>query len=307
MESLMNALERQKISLPIVNTKTMLLLPRFPSAAGRKLANEHKEAKAWMSRWSALEGTRFLQIMKNTAERTSSAALSIYSEERFGAAIDLSTGEVTAGGAVGGGRVRKKMRYLTIALTKRTPGVPDAGAAGKVGITCDEMKNKDTRKLIFTDEEHKLRFFPRQRSGCTDLCGVRCSGYRNRRKGHDSGGREDASTRVLDLSCSKCRMCICGPESARESCSTTSRSVWQRSTQTLPRFTSTTASTRPLRMIKLNGSIELAPIVGLSEVIVDIVETGSTLRENGLTVLEEESARCLRVWLHQPGEHADGK
>ena len=39
-------------------------------------------------------------------------------------------------------------------------------------------------------------------------------------------------------------------------------------------------------MIKLNGSIELAPIVGLSEVIVDIVETGSTLRENGLTVLE---------------------
>ncbi|HBB60864.1 MAG TPA: ATP phosphoribosyltransferase, partial [Lachnospiraceae bacterium] len=48
-------------------------------------------------------------------------------------------------------------------------------------------------------------------------------------------------------------------------------------------------------LIKLNGSIELAPIVGLSEVIVDIVETGSTLRENGLTVLEEICPLSARV------------
>ena len=50
-----------------------------------------------------------------------------------------------------------------------------------------------------------------------------------------------------------------------------------------------------VEIIKLNGSIELAPIVGLSEVIVDIVETGSTLRENGLTVLEEVCPLSARM------------
>jgi len=54
-----------------------------------------------------------------------------------------------------------------------------------------------------------------------------------------------------------------------------------------------------VEIIKLNGSIELAPIVGLSEVIVDIVETGSTLRENGLTVLEEVCALSARMVVNQ--------
>ena len=54
-----------------------------------------------------------------------------------------------------------------------------------------------------------------------------------------------------------------------------------------------------VEMIKLNGSIELAPIVGLSEVIVDIVETGSTLRENGLTVLEEVCPLSARMVVNQ--------
>ena len=54
-----------------------------------------------------------------------------------------------------------------------------------------------------------------------------------------------------------------------------------------------------MEIIKLNGSIELAPIVGLSEVIVDIVETGSTLRENGLQVLEEVCALSARMVVNQ--------
>ena len=56
---------------------------------------------------------------------------------------------------------------------------------------------------------------------------------------------------------------------------------------------------RQVEIIKLNGSIELAPIVGLSEVIVDIVETGSTLRENGLTVLEEVCPLSARMVVNQ--------
>ena len=54
-----------------------------------------------------------------------------------------------------------------------------------------------------------------------------------------------------------------------------------------------------VEIIKLNGSIELAPIVGLSEVIVDIVETGSTLRENGLMVLEEVCPLSARMVVNQ--------
>lgn len=54
-----------------------------------------------------------------------------------------------------------------------------------------------------------------------------------------------------------------------------------------------------MEIIKLNGSIELAPIVGLSEVIVDIVETGSTLRENGLQVLEEVCPLSARMVVNQ--------
>ena len=54
-----------------------------------------------------------------------------------------------------------------------------------------------------------------------------------------------------------------------------------------------------MEIIKLNGSIELAPIVGLSEVIVDIVETGSTLKENGLTVLEEICPLSARMVVNQ--------
>lgn len=82
--------------------------------------------------------------------------------------------------------------------------------------------------------------------------------------------------------------------------------MWQRSTQTLAKDYFYNRKHQTVEMIKLNGSIELAPIVGLSEVIVDIVETGSTLRENGLTVLEEGlPAVCAHGC--QPGEHADGK
>ena len=54
-----------------------------------------------------------------------------------------------------------------------------------------------------------------------------------------------------------------------------------------------------VEIIKLNGSIELAPIVGLSEVICDIVETGSTLRENGLSILEEVCPLSARMVVNQ--------
>lgn len=92
--------------------------------------------------------------------------------------------------------------------------------------------------------------------------------------------------------------CVCGPESAREVLENNqlirvatkypniAKDYFNRKHQTVD-------------LIKLNGSIELAPIVGLSEVIVDIVETGSTLKENGLKVLEEVCPLSARMVVNQ--------
>ena len=84
------------------------------------------------------------------------------------------------------------------------------------------------------------------------------------------------------------------------------RSVWQPSIRGLPKIIFITKNIRRLKIIKLNGSIELAPIVGLSEVICDIVETGTTLRENGLNgVRGSLSAFCTRG--RKPGKYENGK
>lgn len=104
---------------------------------------------------------------------------------------------------------------------------------------------------------------------------------------------------VLDLNVGKCRMCVAGPESAREKLNDGSLI---RVASKYPRiakdyFYNTKHQT--VEIIKLNGSVELAPIVGLSEVIVDIVETGSTLKENGLQVLEEICPLSARVVVNE--------
>jgi ATP phosphoribosyltransferase len=92
---------------------------------------------------------------------------------------------------------------------------------------------------------------------------------------------------VVDLGLGKCRMCVAGPASAKE---LLQHGELIRVATKYPNIAKDyfyNKKHQTVEIIKLNGSIELAPIVGLSEVIVDIVETGSTLRENGLEVLEE--------------------
>ena len=202
------------------------------------------------------------------------------------------------------------MRYLTIALTKGRLAYQTLELLEKVGITCDEMKNKDTRKLIFTDEEHKLRFFLAKgpdvptyvEYGAADIGIV----------GKDTILEEGRRLyEVLDLGYGKCRMCVCGPESARELLQHNQQIRVATKYPNIAKDYFYNRKHQTVEMIKLNGSIELAPIVGLSEVIVDIVETGSTLRENGLTVLEEVcplSARMvvnLRVGLLSQFQYID--
>ena len=186
------------------------------------------------------------------------------------------------------------MRYLTFALGKGRLANKTLEMFEKIGITCEEMKDKDTRKLIFVNEDLKLRFFLAKgpdvptyvEYGAADIGIV----------GRDTILQEARNIyEVLDLGFGKCRMCVCGPESARD---LLQHHVQIRVATKYPKIAKDyfyNKKHQTVEIIKLNGSIELAPIVGLADVIVDIVETGSTLRENGLAVLEEVCPLSARM------------
>ena len=192
----------------------------------------------------------------------------------------------------------EEMRYLTFALGKGRLAKKTLEMFEQIGITCEEMKDKDTRKLIFVNEELKLRFFLAKgpdvptyvEYGAADIGIV----------GKDTILEEGRNIyEVLDLGFGKCRMCICGPENAKE---LLYHHELIRVATKYPRIAKDyfyNKKHQTVEIIKLNGSIELAPIVGLSEVICDIVETGSTLRENGLSVLEEVCPLSARMVVNQ--------
>lgn len=177
-------------------------------------------------------------------------------------------------------------RYLTIALCKGRVANQTMDLLEKLGIHCDEIKDKSTRKLIFVDEEHKLKFFLAKgpdvptyvEYGAADLGVV----------GSDIIDEEGRSVlEVLDLGFGKCRMCVCGPKSANELLKHREQIRVATKYPVIAKDYFHNTKYQTVDIIKLNGSVELGPIVELSDVIVDIVETGSTLRENGLDVLEE--------------------
>ena len=190
------------------------------------------------------------------------------------------------------------MRYLTFALTKGRLAKKTLELFEKIGITCEEMKDPDSRKLIFVNEEYGLRFFLAKgpdvptyvEYGAADIGIV----------GKDTILEEGRSMyEVLDLGFGKCRMCVCGPESAKELLKHQELIRVATKYPNIAKDYFYNKKHQTVEIIKLNGSIELAPIVGLSEVIVDIVETGSTLRENGLQVLEEIVPLSARMVVNQ--------
>lgn len=176
------------------------------------------------------------------------------------------------------------MRYLTFALAKGRLAKKALALLEELGITCEEMKT-DTRKLIFVNEELKLKFFLAKASdvptyveyGAADIGVV----------GKDTILEERRNLyEVVDLGFGKCNMVVAGPESARETLENNNLIRVATKYPTIAKEYFYNKKHQTVEIIKLNGSIELAPLVGLSEVIVDIVETGTTLRENGLVVLE---------------------
>ena len=190
------------------------------------------------------------------------------------------------------------MRYLTIALAKGRLAEKAMEMFEAIGISCDEMKDKASRKLIFVNEDLGVRFFLAKANdvptyveyGAADIGIV----------GRDTILEEGRKLyEVMDLGVGKCRMCVCGPESARERLEHHELIRVATKYPNIAKDYFYNQKYQTVEIIKLNGSIELAPIVGLSEVIVDIVETGSTLRENGLMVLEEVCSLSARMVVNQ--------
>ena len=170
---------------------------------------------------------------------------------------------------------------LNIALPKGRLGETVYAMFAGAGFECPEIL-EESRKLIFENEALGLRYFWVKPSdvaiyverGAADL-GV--------------AGKDILLEYVpdvyelLDLHVGKCRMAVAGPESFHDDRRRTLRVATKFSRIAGGYYA---ALGRDIDIIHLNGSIEIAPILGLSDVIVDIVETGTTLRENHLTVLE---------------------
>lgn len=185
------------------------------------------------------------------------------------------------------------MRYLTFALAKGRLAEQAMEFFERIGMPCEEMKGK-SRKLIFKNDELKLKFFLSKPSdvptyvehGAADVGIV----------GKDTILEENRNLyEMLDLGIGKCKMAIAGPPEMKEKLN---NSYNLRVATKYPKIATDyfyTQKHQTVEIIKLNGSVELAPIVGLSDVIVDIVETGSTLKENGLIVLEEICPLSARI------------
>ena len=174
------------------------------------------------------------------------------------------------------------MDYLNVALPKGRLGEKVLAIFEAAGFPCPTIHDPG-RKLIFENEDARVRYFWVKPSdvaiyverGAADL-GV---------AGKDILLEYAPDVyELLDLSMGRCRMCVAGPKDFADDHAHTLRVATK-----FPRIAARhfSARSRDIELIHLNGSIELAPVVGLSDVIVDIVETGATLRENGLAVLEE--------------------
>ncbi|MCL2051752.1 MAG: ATP phosphoribosyltransferase [Lachnospiraceae bacterium] len=189
-------------------------------------------------------------------------------------------------------------RYLTFALCKGRLAFQTLELLEKIGIHCEEMQDKSSRKLVFVNEELKLRFFLAKgpdvptyvEYGAADFGVV----------GKDILMEENRRVyEVLDLSFGKCRICVCGPKESQE------KLLHHEKIRVATKYPHLTKDYffnkkhQTVDIIKLNGSVELGPLVELSDVIVDIVETGSTLKENKLVVLEEICPVSARLIVNQ--------
>lgn len=186
------------------------------------------------------------------------------------------------------------MRYLTIALSKGRLADLSIGMLEKLDIDCSEYRN-ESRKLIFTDEKNKIKFFLVKPAdvptyveyGAADMGVV----------GKDTLLEEGRHLyEVLNLGFAACRMVLAGPVELMGKLDGLNNKRVATKYPRIAREYFEHKRRESIEVIKLSGSVELAPLVGLSEVIVDLVESGRTLKDNGLVILDtvaEISARMV--------------
>ncbi len=171
---------------------------------------------------------------------------------------------------------------ISVALPKGRLGNKVFDMFAKIGYDCDEM-HSDSRQLVFTSEENGISYFLVKPSdvsiyvehGAADIGIV----------GKDILLEYEPDVyELLDLDIGKCRMCVAGMNNFKDNPDVALRVATKFVNIAKTYYKSIN---RDIEIIKLNGSIELAPILDLSDVIVDIVETGTTLKENNLGVLTE--------------------
>ena len=169
---------------------------------------------------------------------------------------------------------------ISVALPKGRLGSKVFDIFEKIGYDCDEM-HSDSRQLIFTSEENGISYFLVKPSdvsiyvehGAADIGIV----------GKDILLEYEPDVyELLDLNIGKCNMCVAGKNDFKDNPDVSLRVATKFVNIAKTYYKSIN---RDIEIIKLNGSIELAPILNLSDVIVDIVETGTTLKENNLSVL----------------------
>ena len=173
-------------------------------------------------------------------------------------------------------------RMINVALPKGRLGEKAYAVLERAGYPCPAMK-EDNRKLTFVNEEIGICYFLVKPSDVAAYVERGAADIGIAGKDILLEYKPDVYE-LLDLQMGRCRMCVAGPKDFRDDHSGTLRVATK-----FPNIARTyySAKSREIELIHLNGSIELAPLVGLSDVIVDIVETGKTLIENGLAPLEE--------------------
>ena len=182
---------------------------------------------------------------------------------------------------------------LNIALPKGRLGDQVYDMLASAGYDCPGYYEQN-RKLVFESPEKNVRYLLVKPSDVAIYVEHRAADVGI--VGKDTILEENRRVyEVLDLGFGKCRMCVCGPKSAEELLKHHERIRVASKYPEIAKDYFYNKKHQTVEIIKLNGSIELAPIVGLSEVIVDIVETGSTLKENGLVVLDEVCPLSARM------------
>lgn len=195
------------------------------------------------------------------------------------------------------------MNSLTVALAKGRLAEKSAELIARCGLGCEDLRDFG-RKLVVDDPVTRTRFLLVKPSDVPVYVerGVADIGIVGKDTLLDAGR---SVYEMLDLGFGRCRLCVAGFPRERE------RAVTSANLRVATKYPNIAANLYaakgiPIDVIELNGSVELAPLVGLSDVILDIVESGQTLRENGLVVLEEICGISARLIVNRVSLKTNG-